>query len=634
MDLDHSTPRKPLRLWPGVLAVVLQWLVMFGLPIVVPEQGGTAVIGGVVGGLAIVLWWLFFSRAPWLERLGAIVLMVIAVAATTRLVHESVANGMMGFMLFLYAVPLLSLALVAWAAASRGLSSGPRRASMAAAILLACGALTLVRTNGLTGDANSDFEWRWTQTAEQRLLARAGDEPLDSARGGPAELPSTSPAPNTPGNRSPNEPSEAATTPAPVPSVANTPAKRGLEAADKEDAAGSPRLPRASADAAWPGFRGPARDSVIRGVRIETDWSHTPPVELWRRPIGPGWSSFAVAGDRLFTQEQRGDDEIVSAYDLKTGEPVWRHRDAARFWESNAGAGPRATPALSDGHVYTLGGTGILNALDARDGAVVWSRNAASDTGSKVPDWGIASSPLVVGNIVIAAAAGSLAAYDLATGKPRWFGPTGGWGYSSPQLSTIDGVAQIVLVNGPGAIGVAPSDGTVLWKHAWAGDSIVQPAVLTGGDLLIGSGSGLAAKTGMLRATVAHEAAGWIVKERWTSAGLKPYFNDFVVHQGHAFGFDASILACIDLEDGARKWKGGRYGHGQLLLLPDQNLLLVLSEDGELALVSATPDKFTELARVPGIEGKTWNHPVLVGDVLLVRNGEEMAAFRLSLATR
>jgi hypothetical protein len=159
----------------------------------------------------------------------------------------------------------------------------------------------------------------------------------------------------------------------------------------------------------------------------------------------------------------------------------------------------------------------------------------------------------------------------------------------------------------------------------------VQPAVLAGGDLLIGSGSGLAANTGMLRVTVAHEPGGWIVKERWTSAGLKPYFNDFVVHQGHAFGFDGSILACIDLEDGKRKWKGGRYGHGQLVLLPDQNLLLVLSEDGELALVSATPDKFTELARVPAIEGKTWNHPVLVGDVLLVRNGEEMAAFRLSL---
>jgi len=187
-----------------------------------------------------------------------------------------------------------------------------------------------------------------------------------------------------------------------------------------------------------------------------------------------------------------------------------------------------------------------------------------------------------------------------------------------------------VLVNGPGAIGVAPSDGTVLWTHAWAGDSIVQPAVIAGGDLLIGSGSGLADKTGMLRVTIARESGAWIAKERWTSNGLKPYFNDFVVHEGHAFGFDGGILACIDLENGARTWKGGRYGHGQLVLLPDQDLLLVLSEEGELALVRAASESFTEIARFQAVEGKTWNHPVLVGDILLVRNGEEMAAFRLA----
>jgi len=374
---------------------------------------------------------------------------------------------------------------------------------------------------------------------------------------------------------------------------------------------------------------------VVRGVQIETDWVTSPPIELWRRPVGPGWSSFAVAGDRLFTQEQRGDDEIVSAYSLKTGEPVWRHRDPARFWESNAGAGPRATPTVSHGRVYTLGGTGILNALDARNGSVIWSRNAASDTGRQVPDWGISSSPLVVGDVVVVATAGTLAAYDAVSGAPRWVGPKGGWGYSSPHLWTVDGIAQIVLLNGPGAIGVAPSDGKVLWKYDWAGDSIVQPALLTDGSLLVGSGSGLAKKTGMLRVTVSHDSArgpdAWGVTEHWTSTGLKPYFNDFVVHQGHAFGFDGSILACLDLEDGKRKWKGGRYGHGQLVLLPEQNLLLVLSEEGELALVSATSDRFTELARFKAIEGKTWNHPVLVGDTLLVRNDQEMAAFRLAL---
>ena len=138
----------------------------------------------------------------------------------------------------------------------------------------------------------------------------------------------------------------------------------------------------------------------------------------------------------------------------------------------------------------------------------------------------------------------------------------------------------------------------------------------------------------MRRLTVAHGPSGWTAQERWTSAGRKPYFKDLVIHQRHAFGFDNSILACIDLADGKRKWKGGRYGNGQLVLLPDQDLLLVLSEEGELALVSATPDQFTELAGFPAIEGKTWNHPALVGDVLLVRNGQEMAAFRLSLADR
>ena len=583
--------------------MAVQWLLMFGLPIIAPHYGGLAVIAGAAGALIVAIWWLMFSRAPWLDRVAAIAAIAIAVAITTRVVHESIANGMMGFMLYIYAAPVLSLALVAWAVASRSRSDAVRRTSLVVAVLVACGALTLVRTNGLSGDAGSDFEWRWAPTAEQRLLARSEAEPSRfTQKAAVTPPPAPLPTPATPEH-----------------TVAPTPSRPDLDV--------------------WPGFRGPLRDSVVRGVRIETDWSRHPPVELWRRPIGPGWSSFAVADGLVYTQEQRGEDEIVSAYDLKTGTPVWMHRDAARFWESNAGAGPRATPTLSGGRAYAHGATGILNALDARDGSVVWSRNTATDTSTKVPDWGIASSPLMVGDVVVAAAAGSLAAYDVATGTPRWFGPKGGGGYSSPHAATIDGVQQIVFVNGPGVVGVAPSDGTVLWSHAWGGDSIVQPAVLAGNDLLIGSGSGLAANTGMLRITVAHApsnttapsaAREWTVKERWTSTALKPYFNDFVVHQGHAFGFDGSILACVDINDGTRKWKGGRYGHGQVVLLPDQNLLLVLTEDGELALVSASPDKFTEIARVPALNGKTWNHPVLVGDVLLVRNGEEMAAFRLA----
>jgi len=621
---DEPSAQKPLRLWPGVVAVVLQWLAWFVLPVVVPEAGMYGMMAGVFGGLVVVVWWLFFSRARWSERLGALVLMVVAVFATKRIVHPSMANAGMGMMLFFFSVPVLSLALVSWAAASRRLSSGPRRASMVAAILLACGVFTLVRTGGITGEGNSDLHWRWTPTPEERLLAQAGDKPAALA-----SPPAAKTAVEPPAARAGEGPAAASAPPA-----VTAPEKRREAQANHEPAALPPAPAGAPTGADWPGFRGPARDAVVRGVRIETDWSKSPPIELWRRPVGPGWSSFAVRGDLLYTQEQRGEDEVVSCYNLTTGQPVWRHRDAARFWESNGGAGPRATPTLGHGRVYAFGATGILNALDAGSGAVVWSRNAASDTGAKSPGWGFAGSPLVVNDVVIVAASGRLAAYDVATGHPRWLGPTGGAGYSSPHLATIDGVAQILLLRGARTTSVAPADGALLWEHSWQpGVSIVQPALAADGDVLIAAGDAMGG-IGIRRIAVAHGPGGWTIEERWTSVGLKPYFNDFVVHDGHAFGFDGSILACIDLEDGKRKWKGGRYGYGQVILLPDQDLLLVLSEEGELALVKATPDQFTELARFPAIEGKTWNHPVLVGDVLLVRNGEEMAAFRVSPALR
>jgi len=610
-QMGKPTARKPLRLWPGVVTVVLQWLPWLVLPIVAPQALMYAVLGGAFGGLVIVVWWLFFSRAPWIERVGALVLMPLAVLATWHVVHPSIATGHMGAMLPLYSIPLLSLALVAWAAASRRLASGPRSAALVASILLACGVCTLVRTDGVRGEGASQLRWRWTPTAEERLLAQAGNEPLALA--------------SPPAAKAPVEPQ-----PAPV----KAPEKAREADANKDRAALPPTPAAATTGADWPGFRGPARDGVVLGVRIATEWSQSPPVEMWRRPIGPGWSSFAVHGDLIYTQEQRGDDEDVSCYKLATGEPVWRHGDRVRFWESNAGAGPRATPTLGNGRVYTLGATGILNALDAASGALVWSRNAAADTKVETPGWGFTGSPLVVGDAVIVATSGRLAAYDAATGQPRWLGPEGGAGYSSPHLATFDGIPQVLLLRGSRSTSVAPADGTLLWEHRGEpGVSILQPSLTLDGDVLVAGGDAMGG-TGIRRLAVAHEPAGWTASERWISKGLKPYFSDFVVHEGHAFGFDGSILACIDLKDGTRKWKGGRYGHGQLVLLPEQDLLLVLSEEGELALVKATPEQFTEVARVPAIEGKTWNHPALVGDVLLVRNGEEMAAFRLSQALR
>jgi outer membrane protein assembly factor BamB len=599
---------RPLRLWPGVVIVVLQSFAWLLLPRLVPGAALFGMVGGIFGGgLAVVVWWLFFSRAAWLERVAALAVMVGGMFAASLYVHKSIATGMMGFMLPILSIPVLCLALVLWAAATSIFPWWIRWPTMVVTLLLACGAFTLVRTGGISGDGRSDLHWRWTPTPEERLLQMEGNEPASL----PALAPSTRPA------------------------AAATAGKKSsgiMSGASKPGGNTAAVLP---ALANWPGFRGPERDGIVRGVKIDTDWVHSPPVQLWRRLVGPGWSSFAVRGDLLYTQEQRGEDEVIACYNVTTGQPIWRHTDPARFWESNAGAGPRATPTLNGDRVYACGATGLVNALDAGDGAFVWSHNAAADTGAKLPMWGFAGSPLVVDNLVIVATAGRLVAYDLVNGKLRWLGPKGeGGGYSSPQLVTIGGLRQVLLLNSAGAVSVDPKTGTLLWKYDWESDGIVQPALTAEGELLLGSGSGMAGGVGLRRIAVARGPAGWTTEERWTSQGLKPYFNDFVVHAGHAYGFDNGFLAAIDLADGKRSWKGGRYGHGQLILLPEQQLLLVLSEQGGLALVLATPDEFKELAKVPAIEGKTWNHPVLAGNVLLARNGEEMVAFRLSLAGR
>jgi outer membrane protein assembly factor BamB len=348
---------------------------------------------------------------------------------------------------------------------------------------------------------------------------------------------------------------------------------------------------------------------------------------MWRRPIGPGCSSFAVLGNLLYTQEQRGEYEVVSCYDLKNGEPVWIHRDEARFYDSHAGPGPRSTPTIVGGRLYTLGATGILNVLDAGNGSPIWSRNAASDNAVEVLPWGFTSSPLIVGDAVIVALSGKLAAYDSANGKPLWSGSDGGPSYSSPHPMTIGGVFQVLLMSKEGAVSVEPSSGQKLWNYSWSTDDrILQPALISDGDLLL-SGDGF---KGIRRIRVSHNQGEWAVEELWKSRQMKLNFNDFLIHEGHAYGFDGPRIACINIEDGKRTWKGSRYG-GWLLLLADQDLLLVLSEKGELALVPAVPDQFTELSRFPAIKGKTWNHPVLAGDILVVRNAQEMAAFRLPI---
>ncbi|MCX6273380.1 MAG: PQQ-binding-like beta-propeller repeat protein [Bacteroidetes bacterium] len=519
MNTDKETTQPtqpvPLRLWPGIILVILQWLVRFVLPALMPDAIPVGMFGGVICGLAVVIWWAFFSRAPRFDRWTAIVLMAAALVATSQLIHKSLATAMMGMMFTIFSIPVICLAFVVWAVASRHLSTRLRRVTMVITILIASFSWAFLRSDGMDGEGHQFFAWRWAITAEERLLEQT-DNKLITISSDTAFL---------------------------------------------------------AKDAEWPGFRGRNRDGIIHGSGIGTDWTKTPPVEMWRRAVGPGCSSFAVHGPLLFTQEQRGEYEMVTCYDLKTGEPVWRHGDKARFWDSHAGAGPRSTPTLYNKRVYTQGATGILNVLDELNGHVVWSRDAAKDAGMKIPGWGYTGSPLVVDSLVVVAIAGKLVAYDIVKGQPLWFGPDGGISYSSPQLLTIAGEKQILMMSNIGATSFTPSSGKVLWKFPGEGYPIVQSALVDESDLLISTGEYEAIQ----RIALKKGSGGWTCEERWKSNKLRPDFNDFVIHNGHVYGFEGPSLTCLGIAKGDRKWRGGRYG-GQLILLADQDLLLVLSE--------------------------------------------------------
>ena len=572
MDTDNNAreqvQQKPVNLLPGLIIVIIQWLLRFVIPMLFNGDIITqiAVITGLLGGVALVIWWVFFSRVKWFERLEAVVLILAALLLTNQFLDKSITTSMMGLMFVVYSIPIMCLAFIAWAYLTRNSAPGLRRITMAATIFLSFGLWVMLRTDGMDAETHQMIVWRWAKSPEERLLARTDDK------------------------------------------MKFMPADSALMASQPE----------------WPGFRGINRDDVVHGVRIGTDWTKTPPVEMWRRPVGPGCSSFAVHGPFLYTQEQRGEYEMVTCYDINTGEMVWKHGDKVRFWDSHAGAGPRSTPTLYNGRVFTLGATGILNVLDAWNGSLIWSCDAAAVAGVKVLTWGFTGSPLVVDNTVIISLSGALAGYDAGTGKLLWSVADGGNSYSSPQLVTIEGVAQVILMSKAGALSVDPASGKQLWNYSWPiTDRIVQPAVIEGGDLLL---SGVMNE--VRRISVSHVADTWTVKENWSSPAMKLYFNDAVISNGYAYGFDGAAITCIDLKNGTRKWRGAPY-RGFSILLADQDLLLVLSEKGDLALVEATPDRFRELGKIKALSVKTWNVPALAGNILIARNSYEMVAYRL-----
>jgi len=414
-------------------------------------------------------------------------------------------------------------------------------------------------------------------------------------------------------------PTAAAPSPSPSPSAS-------VAASPGETAAAAPAPSRNY----WTNFRGPKRDGRYDEASVSTHWPANGLPVVWKQPVGIGHASFVIADGKAYTIEQRRSQEVVAAYDLNNGHELWTQKWNAEFTDST-GDGPRSTPTWDQRRLYALGATGELRCLDANSGAVIWGKNILTDNQAKNLPWAQAASPLIVDDKVIVLPGGangkSVVAYNKMTGAPVWKVLDDPQAYVSPMLVELAGRRQIVVVSSWRVLGLAPENGTLLWSYKWDTDNginVSQPIMVDRNRFFISSGYG----KGAALVEVKGSGNSYTASTIWENKNMKNKFNSSVLHDGYIYGLDEGILVCLDVNTGERKWKDGRYGYGQVVLAG--NHLIVTSDQGDVALVNASPDKYTEVARFTALSGQTWNYPALASGKLLVRNSNEMAAFDIS----
>jgi outer membrane protein assembly factor BamB len=464
--------------------------------------------------------------------------------------------------------------------------------ALGVAALAVVGAVLLLFGLRVVLDGGGGFHLRFVESSEARLRAVERDRAAQRASAPPAAI-------------------------APVSAASPAPTAAGPATAPE---------PRPY----WTDFRGPNRDGHYRERPILTAWPTKGLTPIWQHPIGEGYASFVIARGRAFTIEQRGDDEVVAAYDVQSGRELWSAAWTTRFREMMGGDGPRATPTWSDGRVYALGATGEFRCLDDATGRLMWRVNILEDNGATNLGWGMAASPLIVDDTVVVLPGGpggrSVVAYDRRTGARAWSALDDRAAYSSPMLVTLAGVRQLLVFSASRLMGLTPDRGELLWEYPWTTQYDVnasQPLVVGANRVFVSTGYG----TGAAVIELSPQGARFAVREVWRNTRMKNQFTSSVLEGGFIYGLDESILACVDAATGELKWKGGRYGYGQVMLASGH--LIVLTEDGDLALVRATPDRHEELSRFHVFDGRTWNHPALSDGILLVRNLSRMAAFDL-----
>jgi outer membrane protein assembly factor BamB len=376
----------------------------------------------------------------------------------------------------------------------------------------------------------------------------------------------------------------------------------------------------------WPQYRGPNRDGISAEPAALRSWSPAGPKVLWKVPIGEGYSQVVAARGRLFTLDTRGDDEQAVALDPATGKQVWRVRIDRKFVDGQ-GDGPRSTPTVDGDLVYVLSASGRLAALRAANGQTVWQHDLRAEYGATPPNWGVATSPLVEGNLLLVNVGGSgnrsIMAFDKMNGKPVWGSQSDGAGYAAPIAVTVRGVRQAIFFTAGAVVSVAPKDGRLYWRVPWQTDYDVNastPIFFPPDKLYVSSGYGVGA--GLFQIRVAGDKVSAV--EVWRSPGMKNQFSSSVLHNGTFYGFDNGTMKAIDAATGKERWKQRGLGQGSLILAGDH--LVVLSDSGKLALLEATPEEYRELGSAQVLEGRCWTAPSLADGKLYLRNQEQLVA--------